>query len=135
MMVYGVNMFNLFNKDIKYSIYIIDDDPDISEIFEEEISAKYKNAEVVVYNDSLKALECIKALELQPSVILCDMKMPGIKGLQLRAELVANGITSPFIFISGLGGENVIDDKYTILAKPVDFELLFEHVQKHLNEL
>lgn len=125
-------MLNFFKKPKKYSIYIIDDDPDVSEIIEESIAPNYKDADIVVHNDSLKALEELKGLTKLPEVILCDMNMPGIRGLQLRESLISSNINIPFIFISGLSGESVFEENYTILSKPIDFKVLFEHIQKHL---
>ncbi len=75
-----------------------------------------------------------------PDLIICDMQMPGMNGLQLLEKLRARSdamATVPFVFLTAFGdrettihGRKAGADDY--LVKPVDFDLLIAAVESHL---
>ncbi len=75
-----------------------------------------------------------------PDLIICDMQMPGMNGLQLLQKLRARGdaiANVPFVFLTAFGdretaihGRKAGADDY--LVKPVDFDLLIAAVESHL---
>jgi DNA-binding NarL/FixJ family response regulator len=58
--------------------------------------------------DGYKALDL--AYSLQPDVLLLDMEMPGLKGVEVAQELEASGSTIPILVLSGY------EDKQFILG-------------------
>ena len=84
------------------------------------------------------ALPCIDTGA--PDLIICDMQMPGMNGLQLLEKLRARSDAMahvPFVFLTAFGdretaihGRKAGADDY--LVKPVDFDLLIAAVESHL---
>lgn len=79
----------------------------------------------------------------RPDLILCDITMPRMDGLQLLAELRKNHpefADLPFVFLSALAdkkqvieGKSLGADDY--LTKPIDFDLLLVTVQSRLRQV
>jgi len=93
-------------------------------------------------SDGLQALEKIKSL--QPDVVLCDINMPELNGLDLLKRLKAEkGPDEPlplFIMITAYGSEKVAVEAmkagaYDYLSKPYDIDDLRLTVQKALDKL
>lgn len=63
----------------KYKVVIIEDEPDLAEIY--KIKMKIDGIDAIVVNESSKALEVLKK-EL-PDLILLDLMMPEIDGFKL----------------------------------------------------
>ncbi len=76
-----------------------------------------------------------------PDLIVCDMQMPGMSGLELLEQLRARGDAAasiPFVFLTAfsdratmISGRKAGADDY--LVKPVDYELLIAAVESHLH--
>lgn len=73
----------------------------------------------------------------RPGCIVCDIRMPGMSGLQLQRRLHEDGVTLPLLFITGHGDvpmavaamrEGALD----FLQKPLDEERLLERVHEAL---
>jgi PAS domain S-box-containing protein len=62
--------------------------------------------ELIEYNSPVEALELLKYQ--QPDVIVCDYQMPEIDGLELLKKIRSSSITTPFIFLTGKGREEVV---------------------------
>ncbi|HPF31243.1 MAG TPA: response regulator [Candidatus Saccharibacteria bacterium] len=66
---------------MKKTVMVVDDDPQIRELY--EISLKLKGYEVVVAPDGEKALEMLRTNKAKPDLILLDVMMPKIHGLDV----------------------------------------------------
>lgn len=69
------------------------------------------------------------------SVILLDVRMPGMTGMQLQDELVKRGVTAPIIFITGHGDvpmavEAVKKGAFDFLEKPFNDEKLIALIRR-----
>jgi len=78
-----------------------------------------------------------KSLDISPAVILLDMRMPGLSGLELQAKLDALGRKTPIIFISGESDKDEIIEAFRLgavdfLLKPFNREKLCQVVDKAL---
>jgi CheY-like chemotaxis protein len=88
----------------KGPIVIVEDDLDDQEIYGEAIRAIGLTNELRFFNGSQQALDYLLTTEEQPFIILSDINMPGMNGLELKKNIVedpylaAKGI--PFVFIS-----------------------------------
>ncbi len=87
-------------------IFLIDDDASIrkaiSRILNEQgyLVEEFTNGESFLENLS----------ERSPAVILLDMEMPGINGIEIQRRLILRGIKTPIIFVSGHSHQQQIVD-------------------------
>ncbi|MBR3303205.1 MAG: sigma-54-dependent Fis family transcriptional regulator [Bacteroidales bacterium] len=102
-------------------ILVIDDEKSIrlalKDIFEDE------GYEVAMAEDGKKALEM--AAGANYDVIFCDIKMPGMDGIEVLEKMVADGVEGAIVMISGHGDidtavECVRKGAYDFIKKPLD---------------
>lgn len=87
-------------------IFVVDDEEDIIDILTEMLTSQ--NFSVKSFTKAKEALEELK--KLKPQVILSDMKMPQMSGLDFLKEVNKIEPDIPLIFISGyLDKETIID--------------------------
>ena len=87
------------------SILVVDDDPQIREIIEELVLSFGHACRSA--GDGLDALNLIKKENFD--IVICDIKMPGMDGLQVMAEVRKMNLDLPFIIITGFGEEYSYD--------------------------
>lgn len=89
---------------IKGPIVIVEDDKDDQEVYAEAIKNIGISTNILFFDEPQKALEYLSTTEEQPFIILSDINMPGLSGLEFKRiiqddpYLRAKGI--PFVFIS-----------------------------------
>ena len=88
----------------KGPIVIVEDDLDDQEVYTEVIKDLGIPNEIIFFNGGAEALYYLATTEDQPFIILSDVNMPNMTGLQLKKciqedpYLTAKGI--PFVFVS-----------------------------------
>jgi len=78
-------------------IYLIDDD----ESMRTSLSRMLKEVGYIVEDFSSAAAYLAHSLPVAPAVILLDMQMPDMTGLDLQEKLVQLGRKTPIVFVSG----------------------------------
>lgn len=78
-------------------IYLVDDDASIRSALAGTLERQ--GFSVTPYTSAAEFLK--HATPVSPAVIVLDMRMPGLSGVELQAELMCHGWTTPVIFISG----------------------------------
>ncbi len=78
-----------------------------------------------------------RALEIHPDIIICDIQMPGITGIELFHALKARGMATPFIFITAYASvpeavSTIREGAIDYLTKPVDYEVLKNLIRRIL---
>ena len=73
----------------------------------------------------------------QTTCLVTDIRMPGMSGLELQAQLKAEGSRIPIVFITALGDAKVKMEAMKagaidFLSKPFDDEVLLEKVRPAL---
>jgi two-component system OmpR family response regulator len=112
-------------------ILVVDDDPNIRFLFAEML--KMEGYEVITASTGTKALQLI--IEDDFAIIILDIKMPGIHGLEILRRLRDKGIATPIIICSAFEGmkDDFIIESYGVsdyLVKPVDVRVLSAAVKK-----
>lgn len=115
------------------AIIIIEDDADdqvlFSEVFEE---LNYKN-EIIFFNDGLEALDYLISNSIEPFIVISDINMPKLNGLELRKQIHENESlrlkTIPYLFFTTSAAQEAVIEAYSksiqgFFVKPSSFALL-----------
>ncbi|MDN4614842.1 response regulator [Leifsonia sp. F6_8S_P_1B] len=81
----------------KYRVCVIEDDPDVA-FFMKTVLEKKADAIVIAITDPSKALGAIA--EFEPDIVVTDIEMPGISGLDLLKELRAQYPGMPVVVMT-----------------------------------
>ncbi len=116
-------------------ILIIDDEKAIRRSIKEIL--EFEKYSVEEAEDGQQGLDM--ALKGHYDVILSDIKMPKLDGVELLTKLMANGTESSLIMMSGHGNietavETVKKGAYDYLAKPIDLNRLLVAVRNALDK-
>src|SRR5689334_10275902 len=82
-------------------ILIIDDDPEVRETV--SILLEREQFIPIAAADGSTGVE--KALTLRPNLILVDLRLPGLSGIEVCKRLRADRVTTPIIVLSAVGDE------------------------------
>lgn len=112
------------------AIIIIEDDADdqvlFSEVFEE---LNYKN-EIIFFNDGLEALDYLIGNSIEPFIVISDINMPKLNGLELRKQIHENESlrlkTIPYLFFTTSAAQEAVIEAYSksiqgFFVKPSSF--------------
>ncbi len=99
------------------AIVIIEDDTEdqniLNEIFEE---LNYKN-KLIFFEDSEKALKYLETTEIEPFLVLSDINMPKLNGMELREKIHNNEDlrrkSIPYLFFSTSAEQQHVVDAYS----------------------
>ncbi|MFJ5298900.1 sigma-54-dependent transcriptional regulator [Pseudomonas sp. NPDC088368] len=117
------------------SVIVVDDEAPIREAVEQWLSLS--GFEVQLFS---RAEDCLATLPAHfPGVILSDVRMPGMGGLQLLAELQTRDADLPVILLTGHGDvpmavEAMRDGAYDFLEKPFTPETLLSSLRRALEK-
>lgn len=125
-------MINEFKEKL---IYIIDDEYEIVQILNDIIKA-HVNIKIKKFNSPIQALEDLSGGEI-PNLILVDIKMPRMNGLEFIQQVNKLKISKPIIVISGHADKaDAVEclklGAYHLLDKPVSIEILIHTVLQAL---
>jgi diguanylate cyclase (GGDEF)-like protein len=77
------------------------------------------------------------ALENQPDLIIADLQMPGLTGIELKRALSAAGNNTPLILVTAEGSETIASEAslagvVSYLPKPVDVDVMLAAIEQAL---
>lgn len=106
-------------------ILVIDDQESIRRTLKDIL--EYESFEVSLANDGQQGLDLIQKQKFD--VILCDIKMPKIDGIEFLETIQKTDDTTPVIMISGHGDidtavESIKKGAYDYIGKPIDLNRL-----------
>lgn len=114
---------------------IIEDDEFMQEVVAELAETAW-DTDVIAVRDGHAALAVLDELEHQPDVVLCDLAMEGMDGIELLRHLAQRGFPGAVGVMSGIDdellhavGDLVVAhglDLFAVLPKPISMELLRE---------
>ena len=102
-------------------VLIVDDERAIRNSLKEILEMENYQAETAENG----ADACTKAEKEKYDAIFCDIKMPGMDGIEVLQKLIADGVESPIIMISGHADINTAVDcikkgAFDFIEKPLD---------------
>ena len=120
------------------SILIVDDEPDVADLFRQRFRREAREGTYVLHFalSGADALELLAGdIEPQLIVILSDINMPGMDGLALLREVKTRRPDLPVMMVTAYGDEERrrLAAEYgaaDFLTKPVDFDFLKERLRR-----
>jgi CheY-like chemotaxis protein len=112
------------------SILVVDDDPLVCDLLVQFLSLRgYRAFGVKDGHDALRM-----AGEVPPDVILIDMIMPGMSGIEVMQALREKEYPGSIIIMTGSHNEELLEDAWAlgpqeVLVKPIDLERLLTTIQ------
>ncbi len=118
-------------EQIKQKILLVDDEEDIREVL--EISLSDLGYEVYTAATGEKGLEIFS--EKKPPIVLTDIKMPGMDGVELLRKIKTIDPNTEVLMITGHGDMDLAiksfkDEASDFITKPVDVEVLETALQR-----
>jgi two-component system, OmpR family, response regulator len=111
-------------------VLVVDDEPNITELV--SLGLRYEGFDVSSAHDGRGALRAVR--ELKPELVILDVTMPDIDGLEVVRRLRAENIWMPVIFLTArdavedkIAGLTVGGDDY--IAKPFSLDELVARVR------
>jgi two-component system cell cycle response regulator len=117
------------------TILVVDDEAMNRKLVEAILAAE--NSEIITAEDGVQALTC--AAETPPDLILLDMMMPGMNGLEVLRKLKTNAVTAeiPVIMVTAMADRESVTQALDAgadecLSKPVNAAELVLQVKNML---
>jgi CheY-like chemotaxis protein len=102
-------------------IVVIEDDPDDQEMITRAFSKLKIQNEIKVFSSGEDALAYIKSTKDKPFLIICDINMPVMNGLEVKEKLNSDHKSRmksiPFIFLSTASNPQEIQKAYELNAQ------------------
>jgi CheY-like chemotaxis protein len=114
-------------------IVIIEDDIDDQDILTEVFKELNYSNEVIFFENGLQALEYLTNTEVEPFLVLSDINMPVLSGMQLREKVHNNEDlrlkSIPYLFFSTSNEQKHVIDAYSksiqgFFVKPSSYQKL-----------
>ena len=117
-------------------ILIVDDEVAVCDLLEDFLTLK--GYEVFTASDSYIAIKKVK--EVRPHLVLLDIVMPGISGIQLLKEIKKLNSKTGVVMITAVPDQGIITESidlgaYDYIRKPMDLKHVENIVMKTINNL
>ena len=128
---YQADIYRRYDFNVPSKVLLVDDEREFVQTLSERLIMRDMGSAVAYDGES--ALNMVK--EEEPEVMILDLKMPGIDGIQVLKEVKASHPDIEVIILTGHGTE---EDRvkcmelgaFAYLRKPIDIESLSEILQK-----
>lgn len=123
----------------QYDVVVVEDDPAVSELLVHALRTRGYGAEVIDDGGVARRRLVGEAADLRPRVVLLDVDLPALNGLDLLAELQRHGVLerARVVMLTGRAGEVDVVDALRLgavdhVAKPFSVPELLERVRHAL---
>ncbi len=119
------------------TILVVDDDPEESAII--EVFLKSLGHDSVAFNEPVKALHSLQKQEIQPEILIVDLNMPEINGLDFIRKMREFGWDLPTILTCTDPDRDLLNEVLDmglgeILHKPIQKSELEQELQEIIEE-
>jgi len=116
-------------------ILVIDDERSIRNTLKDIL--EYEKYEVDLAEDGKKGIEKVKQAEYD--IVLCDIKMPGLDGIEVLEQLQQLASDTPVVMISGHGNidtavESIKKGAFDFIEKPLDLNRLLITIRNAMDK-
>ena len=114
-------------------IVIIEDDTDDQEVLSDIFKELNYNNKLIFFADSVQALEYLIETDVEPFLVLSDINMPKLNGMELREKIHNNEDlrlkSIPYLFFSTSAEQRHVIDAYSrsiqgFFVKPSNYDKL-----------
>jgi CheY-like chemotaxis protein len=106
---------------MKDPIILIDDDRDDRDLLAEVLEKLGEKRQLVHFENGRDALEYLRTTTDTPFIIICDLNMPIMNGLELRREIQRDDFlcekSIPFVFFSTAVGPATVVEAYKLASQ------------------
>ncbi len=125
---------------VQYSLLVIDDDEDIVDVVKGFFAPR--GYTVTPYSDAEHALAALESRKINPDVILTDLRLPNMTGIEFTERVKNIGIAVPIILMTAhksveVAVQAIEAGAYDFIVKPIHFPQLLVSVERalHLNHI
>ena len=120
------------------SILVVDDEPDVADLFRQRFRREARDGTYVMHfaHSGEGAMQQLtEGIEPTLIVILSDINMPGMDGLELLRQVKQRWPDLPVMMVTAYGDDERRSHASSLgaadfIAKPVDFDQLKEHLRQ-----
>ncbi len=121
-------------------IIIADDDTDDQELFLNAFKNLGLQNEIKIFDNGKKTYEFLLETPAQPFIIICDLNMPVMNGLELRKQICKNDYLKrksiPFIFLSTTADPKFVAEAYMLDVQGFFVkERSYEGIQEQIKQI
>jgi CheY-like chemotaxis protein len=121
-------------------ILIIEDDVDDQEFITDALKTLGVKNQIEIFDNGQKALDYLLKIEQQPFLILSDVNLPIMNGLQLKSEIQRNEFLRakaiPFIFLSTSADAKAVYEAFSLNVHGFFVkENTYDGIQKQLKQI
>jgi CheY-like chemotaxis protein len=120
---------------IQGPIIIVEDDLDDQEIINDILQSLKLSNTILLFSDGTEALTYLQTMKEQPFLILCDINLPKMNGLEFRMEINLDERlrkkSIPFIFFSTNASKETVTKAYDLTVQGF---FVKEHTLKELHD-
>jgi len=101
------------------TIIIVEDDPDDQDVLREVFHELGVQKRLVFFSDSNSAYNYLMSVEEKPFIILCDINLPKVNGIELKQKIDGTDLLRrkaiPFVFLTTADNPATVDKAYSII--------------------
>jgi len=102
-------------------IILVEDDPNDMDVIESAIKDNGVKNRIVCFDGAAKAMDYLLTTTDKPFIILCDIRMKGMNGLEFRDAINADDYLRkkaiPFVFLTAAVSQDIVDIAYDLTVQ------------------